>query len=177
MQKHNSAREPGLHFVASPFKTVRPSISKIKSSFQLYQLYIEELKKASGLLTRALSTIGKHQPSHAVLKPNAPSALGAPGQTAAVILQSDCSRLAYNSAPSDRSAVSIYRDCNLGHLECSRSAVSVFWECNLRAILLFGSAIWAQHWVFKVQSERNLVAWKCIQSAVLVPESIQFYRL
>jgi len=27
MQKHNSAREPGLHFAASPFDAVRPSMS------------------------------------------------------------------------------------------------------------------------------------------------------
>ena len=60
MQQHDSAREPGLHFAASPNA---PRI-KIKSSFQLYTFYIKELmKKGPELQPGHCSTIGKHHPS------------------------------------------------------------------------------------------------------------------
>jgi translation initiation factor 2 beta subunit (eIF-2beta)/eIF-5 len=46
MQQHDPAREPGLHSVASPKCFGQgPICLNSKSSFHLYQFYIEELKK------------------------------------------------------------------------------------------------------------------------------------
>jgi hypothetical protein len=54
LQQHDPAREPGLHFAASPNAPRRVQYVLRLSSFQLYQFYYEELKKAPGLPTRAL---------------------------------------------------------------------------------------------------------------------------
>jgi hypothetical protein len=64
MQKHDSARETDLNFTASRNALQGPVCLKIKSSFQLYQFYIEELKKKrQGCQPGHCSTIGKHHPS------------------------------------------------------------------------------------------------------------------
>jgi len=72
MQKHDSAREPGLHFAASRNALQNPVCLKFKSSFQLYQFYIEELKKKRPVLQPGRRTpIGKHHPSqHEILTQN-----------------------------------------------------------------------------------------------------------
>jgi len=62
-------------------------------------------------------------------------------------LRSDCSRLAYNSAPSDRSE----RSFN-------------FWDCTLG----IWSAVGVQFRYLGVQSESNLVVWECNLSAIII---------
>jgi hypothetical protein len=46
LQQHDPAREPGLHFAASPNapRRVQYVLKLIKSSFHLYQFYIEKLE-------------------------------------------------------------------------------------------------------------------------------------
>jgi hypothetical protein len=67
MQQHDPAREPGLHFAASPNASARVHyVLKLSLfsiySFQLYTFYIEELKKKvricnQGIVRQSESTI------------------------------------------------------------------------------------------------------------------------